>query len=151
MATSSRKMAKAKGKMKPKATTGAIHAHDADGKHHVVGVWNLHVLIVADGNFWFAQGLEIDCAVQGSSVADAKRQFEIGFRSTIHQHLKIFGHIGHMLRVAPNEVWLEYFNTPKACKIFSHASMHQVVPELATQPAVLQFEQIEYAELKTAA
>jgi hypothetical protein len=128
--------------------TAIAHATHKDGKQHAIAVMNLHVLIVPDGKYWFAQGLEIDYAVQGDSVEDVKKQFETGFRATIYQHLKIFGHIGNMLRVAPNDVWQEYLTTPKAQKVFSHASMHKVVPDLnTTHPDLLQFEQIEYAEL----
>ena len=98
--------------------TAVAHATHIDGKQHAIAVMNLHVLIVPDGKFWFAQALEIDYAVQGTSVADAKKQFETGFRATIYQNLKIFGHIGNMLRVAPNDVWQEYLTTPKAQKVF---------------------------------
>ncbi len=131
--------------------TAAIHAVHEDGAHHAVAILNLHVLIVRDGNYWFAQGLEIDYAVQGESVEDAKKQFQTGFRATIYQHLKIFGHIDNLLRVAPNEIWQEYLKTPKAQKLYTHASMHEVVPELTAQhPNMLQFEQIEYVQTATA-
>src|SRR5579863_5371997 len=56
----------------------AIHAKHSDGNRHIVGIGNLRVIIVPDGKLWFAQGLEIDYAVQGNSVEDAKRQLEAG-------------------------------------------------------------------------
>ena len=65
--------------------------------------------------------------------------------------LEIFGHIDNLLRVAPNEIWQEYLKTPKAQKLYTHASMHEVVPELTAQhPDMLEFEQIEYIQTETA-
>jgi hypothetical protein len=126
---------------KPKHTV-AIQAKDPNGTRHAVGLWNLHVLIVPDGRFWFAQGLEIDFAVQGDSVADAKKQFENGLEATIHHHIRIFGDIQKLLHVAPNEVWLDLWNTAKAQhKSYSQVSIHDLTP----------FHQIEYAELAAAA
>lgn len=143
--------AKKTGGKKAAQETAIAHAAHKDGEQHAIAVMNLHVLIVPDGKHWFAQGLEIDYAVQGTSVADVKKQFETGFRATIHQNLKIFGHIGNMLRVAPNDVWQEYLTTPKAQKVYSHASMHKVLPDLsATHADMLQFEQIEYTEVSGA-
>jgi hypothetical protein len=125
---------------KPKDTV-AIQAKDQAG-HHAVGLWNLHVLIVPDGRFWFAQGLEIDFAVQGDSVADAKKQFENGLEATIHHHIRIFGDIQKLLRVAPNEVWLDLWSTAKAQhKSYSQISFHDLTP----------FHKIEYAEVARAA
>ncbi len=136
------KVATKKKARKPKQhTTAAIHAKHVDGKHHAVGVWNLHVLIVPDGRFWFAQGLEIDFAVQGDSVADAKKQFENGLEATIHHHIRIFGNISRLLCVAPNEVWQDLWNTAKALpKSYSQISIHDLTP----------FHQIEYSEVARA-
>jgi hypothetical protein len=123
----------------------AIHTTDEDGEHHAVGIWNLRVLIVPDGRFWFAQGFEIDYGVQGDSVADVKKKFEEGLRATIHHHLRIFGAIDHMLKVAPNEEWLDLWKTSKAQeKRYSQISMHEVMTQRAN---VLPFKNIEYTEV----
>jgi len=126
-------------------TTAAIHAKHVDGEHHAVLVLNLHVMIVPDGKYWFAQGLEIDYAVQGQSVADAKKQFETGFKATIYQHLKVFGHINNMLRVAPNEVWREFWKTPKSQKVYTHASMHEIVPGSKKYQFDIEFQELQAA------
>jgi hypothetical protein len=129
--------------------TVALHAQRGDNDH-LVGVWNLHVLIVPDGRFWFAQGLEIDYAVQGASVQDAKKQFETGLTATIHHNLRIFGHIENLLQVAPNDVWKDLWKTSKAKhKTLSQVSIHEIVPEVLLDPAgVLPFRAIEYTEVQ---
>lgn len=132
--------------------TLAIHATHPDGEHHGVAVLNLHVLIVQDGKHWFAQGLEIDYAAQGDSVDEAKLHFQKGFKSSLYHNLRIFGNIDKFLRVAPNEVWQEYFSTPKAQKLYSHVSMHEVIPQVhLTDLPQFQYEQIEYAQAAMAA
>lgn len=136
---------------KKQPTTAAIHAIHEDGEHHAVAILNLHVLIVPDGKFWFAQGLEVDYAVQGENIEDVKQQFQTGFKATIHEHLKMFGNIDKMLKVAPSEVWHEYLTTPKAQNIYTHASIHEVLPEPQLIASQLQFEQIEYIVPKAAA
>ena len=43
----------------------------------------LHVYVVPDSNFWFAQGVEIDYAAQGDSIDDAVQNFMTGLQRTI--------------------------------------------------------------------
>jgi hypothetical protein len=141
MATVTKKSAK-----KPKASTPAMafHGSTKDGTKHVVGIGNLRVMIVPDGDFWFAQGMEIDYAAQGSSLADVKKKFEAGLRATIHEHLRIYGNIEKILRVAPTAVWQEFvFAPPGTRKLYSQLSMHEL-------SALLPFQQIEYIEQRAA-
>ena len=64
---------------KGKETAVAAHSVDADEKHQAVGIGNLRVLILPDEDgFWFAQGLELDYGVQGSTLEEAKKHFEEG-------------------------------------------------------------------------
>jgi hypothetical protein len=99
---------KTKPKTKSKAVPAmALHASDKDGLHHLVGFGNIRVIIVPDGAAYFAQGLEIDYAAQGSTVDEVKKNFEVGLEATIQQHLKIYGNIKRMLQPAPPEVWQE--------------------------------------------
>ncbi len=101
--------------------------HVSKGDMHLVGIGNLRVVIVPDGNFWFAQGLEIDYAEQGDSVEDVKTKFENGLHATIDQHLKIHGSIKKLLRVAPTEVWTEVLEDPSAYKNFyTQVSVHNL-------------------------
>lgn len=110
-------MAKKK-KTNPKAATTAFHGMSLDGSHHVVGIGNLRVVIIPDGDFWFAQGLEIDYAIQGSSEKDVKKKFEYGLEATIEEHLKIHGTIEGLLKVAPPEVWKEFLGDPSGKRRF---------------------------------
>jgi len=112
-------MAKRKSKRaKPKVATTAFHGVSLDGTHHFVGIGELRVVLVPDGDFWFAQGLEIDYAVQGASEKDAKKKFETGLEATIEQHLKIHGTIEGLLKVAPPEVWKEFLGDPSGKRRF---------------------------------
>ncbi len=123
--------------------TTAMHVTAEDGTTHVVGIGNLRVTIVPDGDFWFAQGLEVDYAAQGSSPEDARKQFEDGLMATVQEHLKIYGTIEKLLEVAPTEVWKNLMlNTSAIHSRFSQVSVHQVIRD------VLPFQAIEYLELR---
>ena len=130
-------MAKARPKKAKKSKSGlppaeAIHLSDNQG-HHAVGIGNLRVIIVKDTYSWFAQGLEIDYAVQGSSEDDAKKQFEDGLTATIQQHLKAYGNIARLLKVAPPEVWKDMLFDPSAkyneyFSVKEHEITHEAFP-----------------------
>jgi hypothetical protein len=83
----------------------AVHLEYKDGVHHIVGLGNIRVLLMPDGDGWFAQGLEIDYAAQGDTKEDAKKEFEDGLESMVQEHLRVHGHISKLLTVAPPEVW----------------------------------------------
>src|SRR6266446_5881477 len=69
----------------------AAAIHLEDGEHQAVAFFNLRVLVVPDGKFWFAQGFELDYAAQGATVEEAKKHFMLRLSATIHHHLEIFG------------------------------------------------------------
>src|SRR5947207_11901076 len=131
-------MAKSNKKKKKSATTVALHGQSHDGMHHVVGIGNLRVVIVPDGDLWFAQGLEIDYGVQGASEEDAKRNFEYGLEATVEAHLQINGTIEGLLKVAPPEVWKEFLGDPHGKKRFYSQVTSHVLKE------VLPFDGIDY-------
>ena len=117
----------------------AIHLKAKDGENHVVGIGNLRVVIVPDGPFWFAQGLEIDYAVQGNTIEDAKKQFEDGLESTIEEHLRQHGNIRMLLNVAPNQVWNELLHDPSAkLTRYWQLSDHHIIKEATN------FDGLEY-------
>lgn len=106
--------------------TSALHAATASGLN-LIAIGNLRVMIKNDGHHWVAQGLEIDYAVDGASLSDVKGTFEHGLTLTIGEHLRIFGDIKRLLRLAPVEVWGEFY----ACALnerFTHqnVSIHQI-------------------------
>jgi hypothetical protein len=105
--------------------TTAFHA--ADGDEHVVGIGNLRVMLCNDDGSWFAQGLEIDYFAQGSSVVDVQQRFQNGLKALINFNLEMYGDITRVLRVAPAEVWSEFFSEqPKFRKRHSQVSVHDV-------------------------
>ena len=53
---------------------------------------------------WFAHGLEVDYAAQGSSFEDVQRNFDIGLTLTIDSYLKIYGSLERLLVVATDEI-----------------------------------------------
>lgn len=84
----------------------------ADGNVHLAGVKSLHVMLLPDGEGWFAQGLEIDYAACGTTMEEAKHNFAHGLAMTFSEHLTMYGDIGKALVVAPQEAWEEYYKTP---------------------------------------
>lgn len=120
-----------KTKKQPLGNTEAMHALSGDGKH-AVGIWDLHVHIVRDGDGWFAQGLEIDYGVQGDTVEEAKHNFEIGLEGTIDLHLKMEGDINGFLKFAPMAAIQEALQSRLngAIKTYSQVSLHDGVKRL---------------------
>lgn len=126
-----------------KSVTEAIHAKKGD--EHLFGVKALHVLIIKDGDGWFAQGLEIDYASAGSSVAEAKKTFETGLEKTVHEHLIMHGGIEKLLKVAPQEAWEEYNKTQPDClkTAYSAVQFHTVKNKTLPFTGIQFIEQIE--------
>ena len=105
----------------------AVHLPHDDGEHHTVGFGNIRVIIVKDGSAYFAQGLEIDYAAQGSSIEEVKEHFERGLHATIKQHLKIYGNIKGLLQPAPSFVWQELVPEKTALhNRYWHISKHTI-------------------------
>ena len=116
----------------------AVAIQTAKGSTHLVGIGNLRVMIIKDDGSWFANGLEIDYAAQGSSINDVKRRFERGLAATIHEHLKMYGSIDKLLKPAPGNVWVALMDAAKMKRFYSQVSVHQI--------KALPFENIQYYE-----
>jgi hypothetical protein len=93
----------------------------------VVGVLGLQVIIAPDGNQWVAQAIQIDYAAGGDSEEDAKLRFEMGLEATIHEHLKMFGHLDNLLVPAPAELWRPLFKK-KSLQRYNQVSVHHYSP-----------------------
>ena len=100
----------------------AMAVHGVEGDRHVVGIGNLRVSIGRDGSCWYAQGLEIDYLALGHSVEEARKHFEEGLTDTVHEHLRIHGHIEHFLTPAPPSEWKEVM---KDALLYSQVSVHR--------------------------
>jgi len=115
-----------------------FHGKAEDGTN-VVGIGNIRVVVTQDEDSWFAQGLEIDYAAQGKTLKDVRKQFEEGLSATVHEHLRVFGTINKLLRVAPPDVWRELYGTAGSRRFrFSQISLHKDLQQ------ALQFEGIDY-------
>jgi hypothetical protein len=147
------KTAKKAKKKAPHKPSAIFHGKANDGRD-VVGIGNLRVIIVQDDDVWFAQGLEIDYAAQGSSVSNVKKKFERGLCATIHENLKAYGNIEKMLRAAPPDVWQEMlYTSTRKVKEYSQVSFHDLSQQLEIDyPDVdLPFEGINFVERETTA
>jgi hypothetical protein len=130
-------------KQKP-AKTDAVAFEVTHDKGGVVGIGNLRVIIVEDEGAWFAQGLEIDYAAQGSSLPNVKKHFEDGLAATVKEHLRIYGTIKNLLKPAPDHVWEELLLSEGAkLKKYSQVTWYEFSEEMQQ---VLPFQGISYAE-----
>jgi len=133
-------------KKAPRRTAPAVAFHGKrDGCTNVVGVGNLRVMIShEDEDVWIAQGLEIDYAVEGSSLPDVKQQFETGLSATLLAHLRVYNSFTHVLKAAPAEMWQRFLQPecgPECVKHrFSLTAHQRQLPEMAMLP----FQGINY-------
>ena len=125
---------------------GALHV--TDGENHVVGFQALKVLLTQDEGYWVAQGLDLDYASYGKTVEDVKTNFAHGLMATVRQHLKQNGDIEHLLKVAPQSCWSEYYEAAKLPKgtfskqRFTTVQFHLIEPD--DELDALPFKQIEF-------
>jgi hypothetical protein len=90
---------------------GPLTGGTADASLSAMAIGDLRVIIVRDDDdSWFARGLEIDFAEQGTSLEDVQDRFEESLTETIREHLNVRGNIRELLRFAPNEVLQEYYD-----------------------------------------
>lgn len=100
----------------------------------------LRVLITKDDGSWLAQGLDVDYAIDGESVADVKKRFGDGLAMTIESNLRVHGSIGPLLRVAPQEVFDQWYDAKNTLRRFEHMAVI-VTPQ---KQSALPFDQIVY-------
>ena len=120
--------------------TTAAHVSLATDRHHIdgVGIWNLNVMIYQEGNFWVAQGLEIDHVTQGQSVAEVKQRFQEAFTLCLNEHLRKYHSIERFLVVPPREVLLDMEKRSENPIQYTHVSL---VIETLRRTAKLNFLQ----------
>ncbi len=128
-------------------TSGAKADHVNCGNNHLVYFGNLNVIIQQDAEFWIAQGLQIDYTSQGTSLEDAKKNFEDGLAETIHQNLKINGHIEKMLISAPDEILRDAYKNRSLLRSVDCISFHKILLEKDSGAArEMPFEGIAFME-----
>lgn len=58
-----------------------------ENPQQLIAVDGLRVIIVPDGDQWFAQGIDIDFAASGSTIEDVQNRFVQGLCSTLHANM----------------------------------------------------------------
>ena len=135
MATEQHKFGKGKNAAK------AVKTDLPDGKGQAVGIWNLHVLIVPEGEGWFAQAFEIDYGVQGSSPEEVKKRFEEGLAATIQHNVDIYGSIKNMLH--PNQDWFSLRAQTEGSEYdYSCVEVFDISPKLADRFTKIEYEMV---------
>lgn len=128
--------------------------HLPNGDQHIVGIKALKVLLSNDCGMWFAQGLEIDYASAGETIEEAKVNFESGLKKTVTEHLKLHGSIDNLLKIAPQEVWDEYYGTQYTCERqkYSTIQFHDLCSdkELVSNKTYFPFKEIAFIEQEAA-
>jgi len=134
-----------KTKKKGKLQVIALHGKKEDGD--VVGMFNLRVVVIPDGEMWFAQGLDIDYASSGPSLEGVKENFQDGLSATVCENLKIYGSIEKLLKPAPQHVWKElYHSQSEGIRFrFSQVTFHEKLKD------VLPFGGIDYLQRESKA
>ena len=120
--------------------------------HHTVIVEYLRVVISQDEDLWFAQGLELDYAAAGDTLDDVKERFHQGLAATFKEHLKIYGTVENLLRVAPQETWDTWLKADKNYN-FTQVSLHDLADakKMVSERPRLPFRSIWFMEPALAA
>jgi len=120
--------------------------HYKEGAHDVVKIGDLRVLVVKEGPWWFAHGLEIDYTAQGTSLEEVKDRFARGLAVTAHAYIEKFGSIKKFLRPASADVLLELADaSEKKLLTMSTMSLRELQVEEPVQRA-LPFSGIHFFE-----
>jgi hypothetical protein len=106
--------------------------HGSKGDSHIVGFGNIKVIVCEDDGIWFAQGLDIDYAAEGTSLRNVQENFQTGLAATVRLHLQAFSTIENLLVPAPTEVWKELTNIGKHFK-FTQIKTYDFSDEMKSQ------------------
>lgn len=109
---------------KPAGPSGAAVADDQSPR--AGGMGDLRVRVGRDDSFWFAQGLEVDYLAMGDTEPQAKEHFERGLATTAEEHLRIHGHLDHLLTPAPAEAWKEIMKTAMHSQVTVHRTSTRI-------------------------
>lgn len=132
-----------------------IHAKASDERvdTHFIAVWNLRVWVREEDGWFFAQGLEVDYAAQGSTRDEVMQLFKDGFAATIDDHLRVYGTIEEFLRPVSAQVMMDFNARMGDAKPLCSVSIHiHPVKKTADIPEVAETNiEFEFYELPKAA
>ena len=104
----------------------------------------LRVLITRDGDFFFAQGLEIDYGTQGKDLEDVKKNFEQGLSDTIGMHLEMYGDVDKFAKPAPIDIWARFLTAkPENKWVHGQAQKYKITTDNLRN---LPFEGLQFLE-----
>lgn len=119
-------------------------AHVAKGNQHRVILNDVRVIIVPDGDRWFAQGIDINYATDGSSIHEVQQNFESGLSLTIKANLQRVGNIDRIMRSPDMSVWAPLLQKKGLHFDFSMSDVHEM------DDAELPYRRIQYSFAKAA-
>ncbi len=90
------------------SATGSSAVHATGENLQYVGIGGLDVLIKKCDDFFIAQGIALDYAVYAETEEIVKENFVNGLIATIGAHLRRYGDIEKLLKMAPPEVLKEF-------------------------------------------
>lgn len=92
---------------------------------------NFRVIVKeSNGGHWFAQGLEIDYAAEGTSPDDVKVRFERGLAATLSEHINRARPFERFWDPAPQEVWREVVTSVSVKRLRYSTVVHDIPQKL---------------------
>lgn len=108
------------------SSSSARAAHVASGSRHRVMLNDVRVVIVQDGDGWFAQGIDINYGTSGATIRQAQQNFEAGLSLTIKANLQRLGNIDRIMRTPEPSIWIPLIQQSGAQFDFSMTETHDV-------------------------
>lgn len=109
----------------PHEDSTELKAFQTDSPHGDIVLLDIKVLVCqSEEDGWFAQGLDVDYAIGGSSFEDVKAKFEAGLAATVSENLKVHGSIKFLMPPAPPEAWAGLADLNPQMFDFSQISLH---------------------------
>lgn len=65
---------------------------------------DVEVVVFRDGRFWIAQAINVDYCSHGDTQELARRNFLLGFETTLLDHLRHFGDLSRVLVPPPESI-----------------------------------------------
>jgi hypothetical protein len=103
----------------------AVHA--SNGNQHAIFLKSLRVIIVKDGDMYFAQSMDISYAASGDSLKNAQDNFERGLSATLKAHLEAFGNIDQIMQTPPAEEWANLLKCDHGAYELTTISQHTIL------------------------
>lgn len=100
--------------------------HTTNGNQHSVIFKSLRVIIVKDGETFFAQSIDISYAASGDSLKNVQDNFERGLSATLKAHLEAFGNIDQIMQTPPAEEWANLLKCDHGAYDLTTISQHTI-------------------------